>query len=209
MVVLLQSSKMKIFLIILGVLAAVFVVAQVYISKNVSKTEEHQYEVLKDYGDFEVRRYEPALYSSVEINGSSYSEISGKGFRILAGYIFGDNAKNEKIAMTTPVTMDIDEQSKMMFMVPAKYSREELPDPNNDRIQFEEREEKVMAAITFGGWADDEKIAKYRSQLETMLREKGIAHTGEFLFLGYSPPFEVTNRRNEVVVELSDYEQDS
>lgn len=199
---------MKLILIILGVLIAVLVVAQVYISKTVSKTEAHKYKVLKGYGDFEIRRYAPALYTSVELNGSSYREISGKGFRILAGYIFGDNAKNEKIAMTTPVTMDIDEKSKMMFMVPAKYSREQLPDPTNDRIQFEQQEEKVMAAITFGGWADDEKIAKYRSQLDAGLREKGIRHTGEFLFLGYSPPFEVTNRRNEIVVEVKNYDEE-
>ena len=197
---------MKIILIILGVLAAALVAAQVYISKSVSDTEAHQYEVLKDYGDFEVRRYEPALYSTVELDGSSYQEISGKGFRILAGYIFGDNAQSEKIAMTTPVTMDIDEKSKMMFMVPSKYDRDQLPKPNNERIQFEEQEKKVMAAVTFGGWADDEKIAEHREKLKTMLREKGIGHTGEFLFLGYSPPFEVMDRRNEVVVELTDFE---
>ena len=61
-----------------------------------------------------------------------------------------------------------------MFMVPSEYKREELPDPNNERIQFEQHEEKVMAAVTFGGWADDEKIAQHRSQLETMLRKQGI-----------------------------------
>jgi hypothetical protein len=37
------------------------------------------------------------------------------------------------------------------------------------------------------------------------LAKAKIAHTNAFTFLGYNPPFEVVNRRNEVVVELTDY----
>jgi hypothetical protein len=198
-----KMNIMKVFLIVLGVALLVFVIAQAFIYKNVSGTEKHKYKVLVDYGDFEVRRYEAALFTTISLNASNYREVSGPGFRVLAGYIFGDNSESRKIAMTSPVVMDINETSRMMFMVPSEFKRSDLPDPNNPDIQFEMQDEKVMAAIEFGGWANDEKIEQHRIKLSQLLDEKGIAHNDNFLFLGYSPPFEVTNRRNEVVVELT------
>lgn len=195
---------MKVFLIILVVAVVVAAVTQAFISKNVSNTEKYKYEVLEDFGDFEIRKYAPAIFSTVKIDASNYKEVSGPGFRVLAGYIFGDNKRDQKIAMTSPVVMDIDKSSKMMFMVPSEYSVDDLPEPNNPDIRFESHDAKIMAAITFGGWADDEKIERYRRDLAALLREKGIEHKGNFLFLGYSPPFEVLNRKNEVVVELTE-----
>jgi len=34
------------------------------------------------------------------------------------------------------------------------------------------------------------------------LKKEGIEFTNQFFFLGYNPPFEVFNRRNEIIVEL-------
>jgi hypothetical protein len=38
-----------------------------------------------------------------------FKEASSQGFSILAGYIFGGNKENEKIAMTSPVTMSLED----------------------------------------------------------------------------------------------------
>ena len=59
-----------------------------------------------------------------------------------------------------------------------------------------------MAAITFGGWANDEKLEKYKQKLKSALEAEGIAYTNKFYFFGYNPPYEVFNRKNEVAVEL-------
>ena len=59
-----------------------------------------------------------------------------------------------------------------------------------------------MAAITFGGWANDEKIAFYKQKLESLLEKADIPYTDTFHFYGYNPPYEVFNRKNEVVIEL-------
>jgi hypothetical protein len=184
---------------------AVMTIALVYVSKSTAQTEEHKYQVLKEYNKFEIRKYEPALFTSVNLDKKGYKESSSEGFTILAGYIFGDNASNEKIAMTSPVAMELGDTSKMLFMVPKAYDLKNLPNPNNDKIVFEKQEEKIIAAIRFDGWADNERIEQYKSILLEELAKEKLAHSNKFTFLGYNPPFEVVNRRNEVVVELMNY----
>jgi hypothetical protein len=196
---------MKILFVIIILVVSVVTMAQVYISKYSSRTEQHKYEVIKSYDKFEIRRYVPALFSSVILEKKGYKENSGEGFRILAGYIFGGNESNEKIAMTSPVSMELGDTSKMMFMVPESYQLENLPTPNNSKIVFEKKEEKIMAAIQFSGWADDEKIEKYKLILINELEKEKLLSNGKFTFLGYNAPFELTNRRNEVIVELINY----
>jgi hypothetical protein len=196
---------MKIFLYIIGTLALILIITQAFILKSSSKIEQHKYSVIKTYDSFEVRRYAKALFSSVKLNEKSYEEVSGKGFRVLAGYIFGNNVGNEKIAMTSPVAMEIGDSSKMSFMVPAGYSLDNLPKPTDNKIYFEVKEEAIMAAIQFGGWASDEKIEEFKNKLIGELAKNQIQFTGSFTYLGYNPPYEIFNRRNEIVVELVNF----
>jgi hypothetical protein len=90
-------------------------------------------------------------------------------------------------------------------MVPKNYNLKNLPNPRNSKIVFEKEEQKIIAAIRFDGWADDEKIEKYRSVLMNELVKEKLNYINKFSFLGYNPPYEVMNRRNEVVVELINY----
>jgi hypothetical protein len=196
---------MKIFLYIIGTLALVLLITQAFILKSSSKIEQHKYSVIKTYDSFEVRRYAKALFSSVKLNEKSYEEVSGKGFRVLAGYIFGNNVGNEKIAMTSPVAMEIGDSSKMSFMVPAGYSLDNLPKPTDNKIYFEVKEEAIMAAIQFSGWASDEKIEEFKNKLISDLAKENLKFTGNFSYLGYNPPYEIFNRRNEIVVELVNF----
>jgi len=195
---------MKVVLIISSIFVLIGI-GQIYISRSTQQTEQHRYKVIKQFDKFEIRKYDPALFSSVKLNKKGYKESSSEGFGILAGYIFGDNQTNEKIAMTSPVVMELGDTSKMLFMVPKNYTLKNLPTPKNGNILFEKQEEKIMAAIRFDGWADDEKIEKYKSILRAELDKEKLNYIPKFIFLGYNPPFEVINRRNEVVVELIDY----
>jgi hypothetical protein len=199
---------MKTTLIIIASLLVIMVITQSYVSRNTTLTEQHAYKVLKIYKQFEIRKYEAALFSSVKMASNSYKETSSIGFRVLAGYIFGDNKKNEKIAMTTPVVMEMGDSTKMLFKVPANYALNELPQPNNSAINFEKQDEKVMAAIRFDGWASDEKIKKYTAVLKEALAQEKINHKNTFSYLGYNPPYEIFNRRNEIVVELMEFKSE-
>lgn len=200
-----NESKMKLFLILLLSLLSIFALAQIFMATSTAKTEQHKYKVLKKYDSFEIREYEPALFSRVSMKDSTYKETASNGFRILAGYIFGNNESNQKIAMTSPVVMEFDSNSTMKFMVPTGMQEKDLPKPSNSAISFEKQEKKTMAVIVFGGWANDENIEKYKLKLSASLKKEGIEHSNKFIYMGYNPPYEIINRRNEVAVELTNY----
>jgi len=193
---------MRILFISIGIIVLIFLIIQFFAMGQQNTIETYPYKVLKKYDSFEVRSYEASLFTAVKLPSNQYKRASSRGFSILAGYIFGDNEKNEKIAMTSPVAMSLEDSMTMMFMVPKKYNKENLPQPNQKQIEFREEPAKTVAAITFGGWSDDHIIAKYKAKLEAALKAEGIAYTDQFYFLGYNPPYEVINRRNEIIVEL-------
>ena len=45
-------------------------------------------------------------------------------------------------------------------------------------------------------------MKKYAEQLYIELKSNNLETRGELLFLGYNAPWDVTNRRNEVAIEL-------
>jgi hypothetical protein len=79
----------------------------------VANTEEPPYKVVRNDGDFELREYAPMIVAETNVSGS-LDDASGRGFRVLADYIFGNNiakpsgsatGKSQKIAMTAPVVI--------------------------------------------------------------------------------------------------------
>lgn len=197
---------MKIASILLGILFVAFIVIQLFALKSQKNIETYPYEVTQQYNDFEIRTYESTLFTSVKLSTKNYKESSSRGFSILAGYIFGDNDRNEKIAMTSPVAMSLEDSMTMLFMVPKKFNKETLPKPNQSQIVFKEEPAKTVAAISFKGWADDEKIKTYKQKLITALEKEGVLISNRFYFLGYNAPYEFFNRKNEVIVELLEFQ---
>lgn len=193
---------MKTASILLGIIAILFVGIQLFSLKSQKNIETYPYVVNKKYDQFEIRSYKATLFTSVKLSTKKYKEASSKGFSILAGYIFGNNNRNEKIAMTSPVSMSLKDSTTMMFMVPKKYKKETLPQPNLSKIKFKEEPAKTVAAINFNGWANDKKIKKYKQKLKDALDKEGILYKNRFQFLGYNAPYEVFNRKNEIIVEL-------
>jgi hypothetical protein len=64
--------------------------------------EEPLFEVLDSHHDYEVRLYKPYLIAEVDVNGD-FDDAGNEAFKILAGYIFGDNSTSEKMKMTAEV----------------------------------------------------------------------------------------------------------
>jgi len=193
---------MKTAIIIVLALVAIFLFVQAYIAKTTSDTEQQDYEVLESDGSFEIRYYPSAVMASVSVDGN-YSNSSGTGFRILAGYIFGSNNEDMKIPMTAPVHMQQDSSGYFMsFVMPSGYNMDNLPVPDNGQVRLHESSPAHMASIRFSGFANDEKIEKHKTELRAYLESKDISYTEPFIYLGYNPPYQMVNRRNEVVVKI-------
>ena len=103
------NTKMKILLILFLGMLVVFVIIQIFAMNGQKNIEMYTYQVNKKYDTFEIRNYEATLFTSVKLSTKGYKNSSSKGFSILAGYIFGKNKRNEKIAMTSPVTMTLED----------------------------------------------------------------------------------------------------
>lgn len=194
---------MKSVFITVGIGVLVFLAIQLFARSSRQKTEIYPYQVIKTYDEFEIRKYEASLFTSVKLANNEYGKASNEGFRVLASYIFGGNDKEEKIAMTSPVAMSLEDTMTMMFMIPKDKNKDELPTPDNKSIEFKEVPAKKVAAIRFGGWASNQRIEEYKKRLVELLEKEGIAHNNKFFFFGYNPPYETINRRNEVIVELN------
>ena len=137
------------------------------------------------------------------MEAKTYKELSSSGFRKLASYIFGGNQAQKNIAMTSPVHMDInDSVSSMSFVMPSEYKTNNLPKPNDSSIAIKTTTEEYVAAIQFGGYANDDEIKKYAAKLENALKANGIEYYGNFRFLGYNAPYQFLGRKNEIIVSV-------
>jgi hypothetical protein len=194
---------MKTFIIITVVIIGIILLFQTYLTMAADQSDSQPYKVIKVEKDFEIRFYPSATMASITSTSKTYKQLGSSGFRKLAGYIFGGNEANTKIAMTAPVYMDInDSASTMSFVMPVGYNPNNLPKPNDSDVAIHTTEDKYVAAITFGGYADDEKIKEYTQKLETALKASSIPYFGRFLFLGYNAPYQFFGRKNEIIVSV-------
>ena len=190
-------------IIALGVIILILVVFQSFMVASTNNTEKQAYKVIKKEEGFEIRYYPPATFATIQSSAKNYRELSGNGFRKIAGYIFGNNESSSKIAMTTPVHMDIsNEGSSMSFVMPSKYDINNLPRPNDANVQLHQTAGEYVAAIAFGGFANYASIKKYAAELQKALGDKGIKSIGHFRYLGYNPPYQLVGRKNEVIVTV-------
>jgi hypothetical protein len=95
-----------------------------------------------------------------------------------------------------------DTASSMSFVMPSNYNTENLPKPNDPNVRIQKTADEYVAVIRFGGYASDKDLAFYSAKLQEILKEKGIAWYGNFRFLGYNPPYQFIDRRNEIIVSV-------
>ena len=157
--------------------------------------ETQKYEVVKQIEDIEIRFYPPSLMAKVD---------SGGGFSKLFQYISGKNDKNQKIAMTTPVHMtNENNKSTMVFVLPSKYTLDNIAAPKDKNIEVYNSKPGYYAAITYGGFSNSEKVKKNHYNLLNKLKTESFKVLNDMpIVLSYNSPYKVFNRRNEVLVEI-------
>jgi hypothetical protein len=187
--------------------------------------EEPKNTVIETIGAIEIREYAPVIVAEVEVEGDR-SAAASKGFRALAGYIFGGNKSTQKIAMTAPVTQEPQpvpnekiamtapvtqnpvaspttgadgvQRWRVTFTMPSKYTMETLPKPDNSAVKLSIQPGEKRATIRFSGFSTVDNLDKHRVLLESFIAERRLQTKGVYTVAFYDDPFTLPwNRRNE------------
>ena len=181
--------------------------------------EEPVYEVLLETKYYEVRRYQPYIVAEVDVD-DDFKRAGNSAFRVLAGYIFGDNEPQQKMAMTAPVesskgvrmnmTAPVTSQAgngggpyTYAFVMERKYTMGTLPKPDNPAIRLVQRPERVMAVHRYSGTWSEERYREHEKMLLDALAVDRVETTASPVFARYDAPFTPWFlRRNEILVEI-------
>ena len=187
-------------------------------------TETPDYTVEREILDgVEIRQYPEMIMAAVTVEGTK-DQASSRAFRKLAGYIFGGNSNDQKIAMTTPVVSKpatmiqysgapvMDKTSPeasttwtQAFILPSEYDMSELPAPQDGDIRIFRTEPYRVASVAFQGPGSPSQYAQAREILAGLLEKEGIAHAPVPEYAGYDAPWvNPRMKRHEVHFRLED-----
>ena len=112
--------------------------------------------------------------------------------------------ESEKIKMTTPVTEEkTGSTHRISFVMPSKYTMESLPEPEDERIKFEEIKEEKMAVLRFKGRVKEKLAAEKIEEMKKWLKENDIQPKSNFIVAQYNhPAVPGFFRRNEIMVDI-------
>lgn len=198
-------------------LLAILAVAAIAAGPIMSRVEEPKYAVVAQDGAIELRDYAEIVVAEAEVAGGRKPAIE-EGFRLIAAYIFGANRPNTTIAMTAPVQQQASQKIAMTapviqqavspdrwtvrFVMPASWSLDTLPQPNDPRVTLHRQAARRMLAIRFSGLASDRLIAEKTAELRDYAKSRGLNITGDPLLAFYNPPWTLPFlRRNEIMLE--------
>jgi len=166
--------------------------------------ESAKYTVSETRDGYEIRQY-PALLVAATATPKTADQGDSENFQKLAGYIFGGNAQDEKIAMTVPVLIDETAKKRAMtFVLPSDLNTATAPDPKTGDVTVRVQPPRKMAAIRFSWYGTPARQKQMAERLTAMLKRDGIEPAGRAIFATYNPPMTFPPmRRNEMLVPLS------
>ncbi len=197
------------------ILASTFII---FGAMDAMAIEEAAYNVLRKENNFEIRDYAPHILAETIVEGD-LEEAGNKAFRRLFRYISGDNRSRDKVAMTAPVSQEpigeniqmtapvgqrrIQEKWAVSFMMPASYTLETLPEPEDSEVTLRQVPARRVAAVRYSGFWSEKNYLRYKSALESWIHEKGLTVVGDPLWARYNPPFTPWFlRRNEILIPV-------
>lgn len=182
-------------------------------------TEEPTYEVLRSFGNVELRQYAPYVVAEVVI-ADTEGDAGSAAFPILAGYIFGKNKGEKKFDMTAPVTQSAVPVKMAMtapvtqagapgggqlvqFVLPKGVTLETAPEPLDPRVQLRQVPASQRAAIRYSGTWSQANYDEHLALLKAALEKEGVETQGEPVLARYNAPFTPWFlRRNEIWLAL-------
>jgi len=168
--------------------------------------ESAEYVVVESDGAFEIREYPDLMLVATQ------SEMDAQGrdgsFMRLFRYISGDNAADQKIAMTTPVFMEGaggQPQVSMGFVMPKEVAASGIPEPRKEGVKIQKRPGGRFAVVRFPGRLETTVAKAQEKRLREWMVAKGLVGDANAEAAGYDPPFTPGFlRRNEILIRLQD-----
>lgn len=207
-------------LLIVTITCVILIIIWIVVSYRVDTSlSEPSYVVVEKKDSYEIRRYDPYLIATVVVDGDSYRDRTNKAFGLLANYIFGGNSTKTSIEMTTPVQTKTDSvkiemttpvvteqngsQLTMSFVLPERFTLENVPKPLIPEITLTQKPVTITATKGFSGLAGEEKSNKQKETLMDAIAQNNLEPTSAPQILQYNQPWIFPwARRNEVSVEI-------
>ncbi len=158
------------------------------------------YKVIRTDGKFELRDYPQLVVVETPMTGAD------NAFMRLFHFIGGKNAKQQKIAMTTPVFIShaSGPDATMAFVMPEKLGTNDVPQPTEPGVVVKPVSPGRFAVLRFTGWRSDKNSAEALARLHAWLVQEKITTTGEPVFAYFDPPWTLPFwRRNEVMLRVT------
>lgn len=88
----------------------------------------------------------------------------------------------------------------MQFVLPSKYTIENVPKPTDSRVSVKEFPEQYFGAVTFSGFTDHKIVEEKSEKLKKEIEANGWKVAGDFVLARYNPPWTIPFlRRNEIL----------
>lgn len=185
---------------------------------KVMAVEEAAYTVVKKDNKFEIRDYAPHILAEIIVD-EDFEQAGNKAFNRLFRYISGENRSRGKIAMTAPVSQEsrggkiamtapvgqqpVQGRWAVSFMMPASYTLETLPVPEDPKISLRQVPAHRMAAVRYSGFWSQKNYLRYKKELESWVHEEDLIIVGDPVWARYNPPFTPWFlRRNEILIPV-------
>jgi hypothetical protein len=186
---------------------------------NAMAVEEAKYTVTREEGRFELRRYDPHILAETTVGGD-FEGAGNEAFGRLFKYISGNNEQQQKVAMTSPVGQEptnekiamtspvgqqkIDGKWVVSFMMPATFSLESTPEPQDPSVYIREVPARHIAAVRYSGFWSEKSYRRNLAMLLDWITKSGLSVSGEPIWARYNSPFiPWFLRRNEVLVPVT------
>jgi effector-binding domain-containing protein len=89
--------------------------------------------------------------------------------------------------------------------MPASYSLETLPEPNNPQVKLRNVAPARFAVIRFSGYASESSMAAKTAELTAFAKAHNLHTIGPASLAQYNPPWTLWfMRRNEVMIQLEE-----
>ena len=165
-------------------------------------------EVLKRHDKVQLRCYDGFTVAETTVS-DAYRPASRAAFRRLAGFLFGNNDRQEKMSMTKPVSLkpapkDPKGSWSVSFVMPPNYQALGSPKPQGQTVKVFDVKPFCALSVRFSGWANNEDLDEHTHQLLKVARENNYQLTGEAsqLLVYNQPLVPGPFRRNEVILKV-------